>query len=113
MASTTSLTDSRSNPGRLTVRALATAVGITADAVRFYERRGLLPAPERTPAGYRSYTPAAIERLRFIQGASGSGCACERSGICSPCGTPGSARADRPRCSCAGASPRSMPSSLG
>jgi DNA-binding transcriptional MerR regulator len=54
---------------RLTVRALATAVGISPDAVRFYERSGLLPAPDRTRAGYRSYTPDAIDRLRFIQGA--------------------------------------------
>jgi DNA-binding transcriptional MerR regulator len=54
---------------RLTVRGLATAVGITPDAVRFYERSGLLLAPERTPAGYRSYTSNAIDRLRFIQGA--------------------------------------------
>jgi DNA-binding transcriptional MerR regulator len=53
----------------LTVRELATAVGISPDAVRFYERSGLLPAPDRTPAGYRSYTPDAIDRLRFIQGA--------------------------------------------
>jgi DNA-binding transcriptional MerR regulator len=44
-------------------------VGITPDTVRFYERSGLLPAPERTPAGYRSYTPDALDRLRFIQGA--------------------------------------------
>jgi DNA-binding transcriptional MerR regulator len=46
---------------------LAREAGITVDAVRFYERRGVLPAPERLSSGYRVYTPATLERLRFVR----------------------------------------------
>ncbi|MEZ0110402.1 DNA-binding transcriptional MerR regulator [Catenulispora sp. EB89] len=58
----------------LRVAELAAAVGISPDAVRFYEREGLLPAPERTASGYRSYGPEAVERLQFVQG-------CQRLGL--------------------------------
>jgi MerR-like DNA binding protein len=34
---------------------LARASGIAPSAVRYYEQLGLLPAPERTASGYRSY----------------------------------------------------------
>src|SRR4051812_46991138 len=53
----------------LRVAELAAAVGIPTDTVRYYERARLLPPPERTPAGYRSYDRGAVDRLRFIQGA--------------------------------------------
>ena len=53
----------------LRVAELATAVGVRPDTIRYYERAGLLPAPERTAAGYRSYDADALDRLRFIQGA--------------------------------------------
>jgi DNA-binding transcriptional MerR regulator len=53
----------------LRVAELAAEVGLSADTVRYYERVGLLPAPARTPAGYRAYDPGAVDRLRFIQGA--------------------------------------------
>ncbi|WP_222268449.1 heavy metal-responsive transcriptional regulator [Modestobacter marinus] len=53
----------------LRVAELATAAGVRPDTVRYYERAGLLPAPERTAAGYRSYDSGALDRLRFIQGA--------------------------------------------
>ncbi len=53
----------------LRVAELASAVGVRPDTIRYYERAGLLPAPERTVAGYRSYGTAAVDRLRFIQGA--------------------------------------------
>jgi DNA-binding transcriptional MerR regulator len=48
---------------------LAEAVGVKADTVRYYERAGLLPAPARTPSGYRAYDASAVDRMRFIQGA--------------------------------------------
>jgi DNA-binding transcriptional MerR regulator len=53
----------------LRVGELAEAVGATSDTIRYYERAGLLPAPPRTPAGYRTYDVLAVDRLRFIQGA--------------------------------------------
>ncbi|KDR28442.1 MULTISPECIES: Cd(II)/Pb(II)-responsive transcriptional regulator [Caballeronia] len=46
---------------------LAKAANCTTDTVRFYEKEGLLPPPERTEANYRNYTPAHIDRLRFIR----------------------------------------------
>ena len=54
---------------RLRVGELADAVGASADTIRYYERAGLLPPPERTTSGYRAYDATAVERLRFIQGA--------------------------------------------
>lgn len=40
--------------------------GVSPATLRYYEDRGLLPAPERTPAGYRIYGDRHDERLRFI-----------------------------------------------
>jgi MerR family mercuric resistance operon transcriptional regulator len=37
------------------------------ETLRFYERRGLLPEPPRTHAGYRLYPCDAIQRVRFIR----------------------------------------------
>jgi DNA-binding transcriptional MerR regulator len=42
---------------------IATRAGVTVDTVRFYERVGVLPAPERTPSGYRDYRPEIVERI--------------------------------------------------
>jgi DNA-binding transcriptional MerR regulator len=53
----------------LRVAELAAEVGLTPDTIRYYERAGLLPAPARTTCGYRAYDAAAVERLRFVQGA--------------------------------------------
>ncbi len=38
---------------------------VSASKIRFLEDKGLI-TPQRTPAGYRKYTPADVERLRFI-----------------------------------------------
>jgi DNA-binding transcriptional MerR regulator len=38
---------------------------ITISKIRFLESQGLID-PERTPSGYRKFSPADIERLRFI-----------------------------------------------
>ncbi len=43
------------------------AAGIGIDAVRFYEREGLIQAPARRPSGYREYTPDIVMNLRFIR----------------------------------------------
>ena len=57
-------------PGRgLRVGELAETVGLSPDTIRYYERAGLLPPPDRTPAGYRAYGAEAVDRLKFIQGA--------------------------------------------
>jgi DNA-binding transcriptional MerR regulator len=54
---------------QLTVSKLGGRVGVSPDTIRYYERSGLLPAAERTPAGYRLYDEQVAERLRFIKGA--------------------------------------------
>lgn len=46
---------------------VADAAGVSVDTVRFYERRGVLPAPERAPSGYRTYTIATVERIRLAR----------------------------------------------
>lgn len=47
--------------------ALASASGLTAKTIRFYEQAGLLPEPPRTASGYRDYPPQAAHRLAFIR----------------------------------------------
>lgn len=48
---------------------LARLVGVSRDALRYYERKGLLHPPQRTSGGYRLYPLSAISRLRVIRGA--------------------------------------------
>jgi len=51
------------------VAELGAAVGLSPDTIRYYEKAGLLPPPERTQSGYRQYDATAVDRLLFIQGA--------------------------------------------
>jgi MerR family mercuric resistance operon transcriptional regulator len=51
----------------LTISRLAHLGGVNLETVRYYERRGLLPKPPRTQAGYRQFSPDAARRLRFIK----------------------------------------------
>jgi DNA-binding transcriptional MerR regulator len=49
---------------------LAEATGVSVQAIRFYERRGLLPAPRRLQSGYRDYpaeTVRAALRIKRMQ----------------------------------------------
>ena len=46
---------------------LASQTGLTRDALRYYERLGLLPAPRRTSGGFRVYPSDTIERVRFVK----------------------------------------------
>lgn len=56
-----------------TIGKLASAAGVNAQTIRYYERSGLLHAPERTPGGYRQFGPDELRRLRFIRRAQGVG----------------------------------------
>jgi len=51
----------------LTIGKFAAAHGVGVETVRFYQRRGLLPRPERRSGGYREYTEADQGRLAFIR----------------------------------------------
>jgi DNA-binding transcriptional MerR regulator len=46
---------------------VATGAEVTVDTVRFYERRGLLPEPQRRPSGYREYPASTVERIRMAR----------------------------------------------
>ena len=45
---------------------LAHDLGVSADTLRFYEREGWLPAPDRAENGYRSYRADDVEHLRLL-----------------------------------------------
>jgi Hg(II)-responsive transcriptional regulator len=52
---------------------LAQEAGIGIDTVRYYERQGLLPPPQRRASGYRQYGAQDVSRLRFIRRAKDLG----------------------------------------
>jgi MerR family mercuric resistance operon transcriptional regulator len=52
---------------------VARRASLTVDAIRFYERRRLLPKAGRTSGRFRLYTEDAVERLQFIQQMQGLG----------------------------------------
>lgn len=43
---------------------VAREAGVSVDTVRFYERRGVLPAAGRRPSGYREFAESTVERIR-------------------------------------------------
>jgi DNA-binding transcriptional MerR regulator len=49
---------------------VARAAGVNIESLRYYERRGLLPAPQRSLGGHRVYSPDAVTRLRIIRAAA-------------------------------------------
>src|SRR5437868_5239455 len=49
------------------IGAIAAATGMTPDAIRYYERLGLVPKPARTQGRFRVYPPDTVPRLRFIK----------------------------------------------
>jgi DNA-binding transcriptional MerR regulator len=78
----------------LTVSEVAASAGLSPDAVRYYERVGLLPKANRTAAGYRMYEESTADRIRFIKGAQRLGLSLDEirellevadRGLC-PCG---------------------------
>lgn len=52
---------------------IARKIGLTPDAIRFYERSALLPRPARSAGGFRQYTENDVETLEFIRQAQGLG----------------------------------------
>jgi len=45
------------------------ASGVSQRMIRHYEKIGLIPAPPRRDSGYRDYSEADVERLRFVANA--------------------------------------------
>lgn len=52
---------------------LAAMAGISRDALRYYERHGLMPSAQRTGNGYRVYQTETLDRIRLIRAALGIG----------------------------------------
>ncbi len=52
---------------------VAAQAEVSVDTVRFYERRGVLPEPQRQASGYRTYTAATVERIRLARRLQGLG----------------------------------------
>ncbi len=46
---------------------LARSTGTKVETIRFYEKIGLLPAPERTEGNYRDYSQPHLARLSFVR----------------------------------------------
>jgi DNA-binding transcriptional MerR regulator len=53
--------------GSMKVAEVIRRSGVSRKALRVYETRGILPAPRRTPAGYREYTADVLGVLTFVQ----------------------------------------------
>ena len=52
---------------------VASETGVTAKSIRYYESINLIPAPERTQAGYRQYSDRDVQTLHFIKRSRGLG----------------------------------------
>ena len=55
------------------IGAVAKRIGLSVDAIRFYERSALLPRPPRTPGGFRQYGETDVDTLAFIRRVQGLG----------------------------------------
>ncbi|MBR2537293.1 MAG: helix-turn-helix domain-containing protein [Hyphomicrobium sp.] len=53
--------------GVLTIGDLSKATGTKVETIRYYERIGLLAAPDRTSGNYRAYGAKDLGRLSFIR----------------------------------------------
>lgn len=51
----------------LSIGDLSRRTGVKIPTIRFYEQKGLMPEPERTPGNQRRYDRAAQDRLDFIR----------------------------------------------
>src|SRR5262245_14146650 len=52
---------------------VAERAGVNVETLRYYERRGLLPAPDREPSGHRRYDEDTVRLLRAIKEAQAVG----------------------------------------
>ena len=51
----------------LTIGQVAKLAGVGVETIRFYEREGVLPRPQRKASGYRLFGPDIVRRLEFIR----------------------------------------------
>jgi DNA-binding transcriptional MerR regulator len=65
--------EKEATPAMLKIGEVSRLSGVGIEALRFYERQGLLGQPARTVSGYRLYSTDALERLEFIKRAQSLG----------------------------------------
>ena len=53
----------------LTIGAFARAAGVNVETIRFYQRKGLLPEPDKPYGSIRRYGEADVTRVRFVKSA--------------------------------------------
>ena len=61
------IADEKQQRGMLKIGEVSKQSGIGIEALRFYEKSGLLDKPSRTYSGYRVYDADVLERLAFIK----------------------------------------------
>ncbi|HEV8646211.1 MAG TPA: MerR family DNA-binding protein [Burkholderiales bacterium] len=54
-------------PKESTIGGVARAAGVNVETVRYYQRTGLVPVPERAHGSFRDYPPEIATRVRFIK----------------------------------------------
>ena len=78
---------------KLTIGKVAAAAAVNVETIRFYQRRGLLIEPPKSPGGFRYYDDATIARVQFVKRAQALGfsleevlglLALEQSNACGP-----------------------------
>lgn len=52
---------------RVSIGSVSAATGCNIETIRYYEKEGLLPSPDRSSGGHRLYSSAHISRLSFIR----------------------------------------------
>ena len=63
-----------------TIGALAGTAGVNVETIRFYQRKGLMPEPEKPYGSIRRYGAAELARVRFIKSAQRLGFSLEEIG---------------------------------
>src|SRR5262245_57242218 len=51
----------------LFIHDVAAQTGVSVHTLRYYERAGLLPRAERSPAGYRVYSANSVRRVKLVR----------------------------------------------
>jgi len=55
--------------GNLTIGAFGAAAGVNVETIRFYQRKGLLPEPDKPRGSIRRYGQADVARVQFVKSA--------------------------------------------
>ena len=65
----------------LTIGGLADEAGVNVETIRYYQRRGLMPEPDKPAQGYRRYDATTVKRVRFIKRAQALGFTLDEVGM--------------------------------